>query len=165
LTLLGTLQADLEALLKAAFPTLDVQAFPDNPRAYKATHRVATLLIGYSGSRYSPALDIGQMVQERVTRWDISILAKSLNGEGGAVDLVEAVRVALSGKRAGGGEIRLREDRFRGRDASVWEYSVSLEIPVLAIPDTGEETAPVLTQIAAFDSQGDPAGSVPPLTP
>jgi hypothetical protein len=161
LTLLRTVQTDLETLLKAAFPTLAVQAFPDNPRAYKATHRVATLLIGYSGSRYFLATDIGQMVQERVTRWDISILAKSLNDEDGAVDLVERLRVALSGKRAGGGEIRLREDRFRGHDASVWEYSVSLEISVLAIPDIGEETAPGLTQVATFDREGDPAGQVP----
>lgn len=161
MTLLNGIQTDLQALLKAAFPSLDIQPFPDNPRAYKATHRVATLLIGYSGSRYSAALDIGQMVQERMTRWDISILARALNDENGAVDLVERVRVALSGKRAGGGEIRLREDRFRGHDASVWEYSVSLEIPVLAIPQGGEETAPGLTEITAVDGQGDPAGQVP----
>lgn len=160
MSLLQAIQDDILARLRAAYPALEVEPFPDRPENRKVFHPVATLLVGYSGSRDGAPLDLVAMAQARTCRFDINILARELGGDRGAVALVDGVRAALTGQRAAGGEIRIAGDRFHARNQAVWEYSVSLEIIVPMVPQLADVSYPTLSQIDLV-RDGTRQGGVP----
>lgn len=157
---IATVEADILQLLRAAFPVLEVEPFPDEPEKWVQRHRIASLLVGYVGSRYGSPEDVALMIQRREARFDITIKARAMNGPTGATSLVDQVRQALAGRTAGGGKLRPTADKFVGRIGATWEYAVGFAIPLMAIEDAEFTADPLLTRIDIIDALGQADGGV-----
>ena len=68
------------ARLKAAFPDLAVEYFPDKPAEYRLNHPKGALLVSYLGAKYDEPIDTSAIVQPAVVKFAITATLRQLNG-------------------------------------------------------------------------------------
>jgi hypothetical protein len=67
-------------------------------------------------------------------RFAVLLYVRSLRGEGGAYEVLEAIRRALQNRRfAGGGPARITADQLAGEEGGVWRWELEISVPVLAV--------------------------------
>ena len=85
------------ARLKAAFPDLAVEYFPDKPAEYRLNHPKGALLVSYLGAKYDEPIDTSAIVQPAVVKFAITATLRQLNGKDGAVAVLTRLRSTLIG--------------------------------------------------------------------
>jgi hypothetical protein len=147
--------------LKAGFPTLKVEPFPDRPEDYRFTHPTGALLVHYRGADFGESQAVGTVSLNRKMTFDVTVYAKSLRshrgtqGEGGALLILDALRPYLTGwkpKGATSGIVPERED-FLNRDASAWIYVARYSFRAPLVQKTEEQTAALLKRITSLSEQ------------
>jgi hypothetical protein len=115
---------------------LVLEPFPEDPDAYTMTHPKGAVLVVYKGSTYGQALATDAMVQTRAMGFELVILVRNLRKHQGAYGVIDALRQGLAGWQPpqAGRAARITRDEFRGREGSVWQWAVAVEIPALSIP-------------------------------
>ncbi len=87
------------AHLQAALPHYAIQLFPDNPAQYRFVHPLGAVLIGYQGSEFKELRDVDLIAQERSISLHFTVFGRGLNSDGAALDLLDALRLAIVGFR------------------------------------------------------------------
>jgi hypothetical protein len=140
--------------LKAKLPQFAVEFFPDKPRDYRLNHPRGALLVSYTGSRYGDLIDIAYVAQERTLVVTVTVVMRQLNGRGGAIDAVDAARLALLGWRPPDcQQLTAASETFLGETAGLWQYALNLRTETLAVEDTEVESGPELTQVEPEEAE------------
>jgi hypothetical protein len=129
-------------------PGLAVDFFPEKPAEYRLNHPQGALLVSYAGSRFGKVSDTGFVAQQREIRITVTVVMRQLNGKGGAVTAVDAVRAALFCWRPPDCQrLRLMTDRFLGEVAGLWQYVVDLSCDALIVQEAEGEDDPLISAI------------------
>jgi Gp37 protein. len=139
--------------LQVKLPWLAVEYFPEKAADYRLNHPRGALLVSYSGSRFEATRDAGFVSQPRGLRLTVTVLMRQLHGRGGAVDVVDGVRLALLGWRAPDcRKTHIASDKFLGEVAGIWQYAVDFTAQSVVVEDTEVDTEKPLTQVTYEES-------------
>jgi hypothetical protein len=120
--------------LRKQQPGLAIEFFPEKPSEYRLNHPRGALLVSYAGSRFGEVSDTGFVAQRREVRVTITVVMRQLNGKGGAVDAVDAVRATLFCWRPPDCQrLQLVDERFLGEAAGLWQYAVDFACEALIV--------------------------------
>jgi len=143
-TTLQIIDAVLERL-KAKLPHLAVEYFPDRPTEYRLNHPRGALLVSYLGSQFDTTVDVTYIAQPRTVKLSVTVVLRQLNGKGGAVDVVDAVRRALVGFRPPDcRKVWAVAEKFLGETAGIWQYAVDVASEAMLVEDSDINTEPPL---------------------
>lgn len=155
------------ARLKAKLPQLAAEYFPDNPDEYRLNHPKGALLVSYPGSTFDDTVDVGCVAQPRMVKLSVTVVMRQLNGRGGAVDMVDAVLLALVGWRPPDcRKANAKRDAFLNGKAGIWQYAVDLTAETMFVEDAEGDDGPLLTHITTDDdynrgeTRKEPDGSI-----
>lgn len=136
------------ARLKAKIPQLAVESFPDRPAEYRLNHPKGALLVSYLGSQFDATVDLTYITQPRTLKLSVTVILRQLNGKGGAVDVVDAVRLALVGFRPPDcRKLFAVSEKFLGETAGLWQYAVDVATKSMLVEDADINTEPSLTVV------------------
>ncbi len=136
------------ARLQARLPNLAVEYFPERPAEYRLNHAVGALLISYAGSRFDQTVDLTYVVQPRQLTLTVTVVLRQLNGRGGAVDVLDQVRTALTGFRPPDcKKVRMLAEKFLGQNDGLWQYALDAATEAMLVEDTEAEGGPPLSQV------------------
>ena len=147
------LEGAIKGLVESEFGgELPVSAFPDDLESYRMLGS-AEILLGYRGGPFEPPQH-GTKAQMRSVAFELVVMSRSMSGHGGAVAILDRLRLALQGRKLQGAvfPIRIVADRYLGRAAGQWWYSLEIlaaGIPAFAKP---EPESPPLRHITARDA-------------
>ncbi|MBB2778380.1 UNVERIFIED_ORG: hypothetical protein HNP28_003727 [Comamonas terrigena] len=134
--------------LQVKLPWLAVEYFPEKAADYRLNHPRGALLVSYSGSRYEATRDAGFVSQPRGLRLTVTVLMRQLHGRGGAVDVVDGVRLALLGWRAPDcRKAHIASDKFLGETAGIWQYAVEFTAQSMVVEDAALDAGAPLKAI------------------
>lgn len=120
------LESAILAVLREAFPELEVEPFPDRPEEYEFLHPVGSLLLQYDGGSISAPGTLGFTTQMRELNFSVLSLTRNLRDNGGCYDVLERVRHTLLGLKIEGCELMFSTDEsFVSEDEGVWIYRQS----------------------------------------
>lgn len=145
--LLNDLEAGIIARLTAMIPDLPVMPLPEFSHL---NHKVGTILTHYAGSSYSKPMSTDPVFQDRRTKWEIIVVMRALRGSTGTHAALDAVRLAMTGwQLAGCGKTIPVEEEFGGENGGIWQYTLTVEIPVVNLEQEEAETLPLLARLTA----------------
>lgn len=131
--------------LKVKLPQLAVEYFPDRPAEYRLNHPRGALLVSYLGSQFDTTVDVTYIAQPRTVKLSVTVILRQLNGKGGAVDVVDAVRQTLVGSRPPDcRKVWAVSEKFLGETAGLWQYAVDLASEAMLVEDADINTEPPL---------------------
>lgn len=171
-----TIETAVVNRLTAQISGIEIAHFPDQPEAYRMTHRIGAALVRYEGAEYGHLNDSAAVVQERRLKFEVTVMMRDLGwktgggasaGTPGAYATMEAVRAALTGFRVPGCEktYPLRE-RFvkRDKEGGTWIYAISFAMSTVAVEPSMPDGFPLLTLARAHEQGGITAANrVPAL--
>ena len=134
--------------LKVKIPQLAVEYFPDDPAKYRLNHPRGALLVSYPGAKFGETVDVTYIAQPRDTKLSVTVVMRQLNGKGGAIDMSDAVLLALVGWRppdclkVQGGLVK-----FLGETAGIWQYAVDVATESMLVEDADVNTEKPLTRV------------------
>jgi hypothetical protein len=144
----ATICQAIQARLKAQFPQLAVEYFPDEPEKYRLNHPKGALLISYIGAQYGPPKSAGAMVQEAMPVFAVTVTMRKLNGNDGAIDALDALRPKLQGFKVPGCKpFRLMADRFLGETSGLWQYALDFATETMMVPGDDDADPGTITLI------------------
>ena len=113
-----------------------VEPYPDGPGSYAMTHPRGAVLAVNKGSAYSPPETTSRAIQQRILTFELTVLVRNLRGHQGAYAVIDALACGLAGWKAPNAVFgaRLAKDGFISREASVWTWGLSVEIPAYLVP-------------------------------
>ena len=171
---IATIESALVAQLRSAITTIEVGHFPDDPEAYRLTHRIGAALVRYEGGKYGPLLDTAAVVQERRLEFAITLMMRDLGWSfGGAADgpspgayaMLEAVRGSLTGFVVPGCSktFPVRE-RFVKRDkqGGVWIYALVFALTTVSVETSTSDNFPLFIRGVAQEQGGLTVISIAP---
>ncbi len=136
------------ARLKVRLPQFAVEHFPDRPSEYRLNHPKGALLVSYLGSQFDTTVDVTYMAQPRTVKLSVTVVLRQLNGRGGAVDVVDAVRQVLVGFRPPDcRKLRAVSEKFLGETAGLWQYAVDVACEAMIVEDADVNTETPLTLV------------------
>jgi Gp37 protein len=169
-----TIETTVVSRLSAQITGIEIARFPDQPEAYRMTHRIGAALVRYEGAEYGKLIDSAAIVQERTLKFEVMVMMRDLGwslggtasgGTPGAYATIEAVRAALTGFRVQGCEktYPLRE-RFLKRDkqGGVWIYTITFAMRTIAVEPSTPNDYPLLTRARAQEQGNITAIGVAP---
>jgi len=152
--------------LNAEISGIEIAHFPDQPEAYRMTHRIGAALVRYEGAEYGKLIDSAAIVQERRLKFEVTVMMRDLGwnfggeasgGTPGAYATIESVRAALTGFRVPGCEktYPVRE-RFLKRDkqGGTWIYAITFAMCTVAVEPSTPDSYPLLTLARAQEQGG-----------
>ena len=156
------------ARLKAAFPDLAVEYFPDKPAEYRLNHPKGALLVSYLGAKYFDPIDTSAIVQPAVVKFAITATLRQLNGKDGAVAVLTRLRSALIGYKPPNCRRKVWAvgEQFLGESAGIWQYALDVATEAIVVEDEDVDTGPLLTHITTADTYNrgetrkEPDGSI-----
>lgn len=142
------IETAIVARLAAALDGVRVEAFPDNPDAYKLQHARGAVLVGYGRSDYGRPKALDMVAQDRRLEFDVTVLMRNLREHGGAYGALDAVRIALTGFRpAGADKLHPVRERFLAVRDGVWRYAATFATSMPALETAAAEQGPLLRQV------------------
>ena len=134
--------------LKVKLPQLVAEYFPDRPAEYRLNHPKGALLVSYLGSQFGPTVDVTYIAQPRTVKLSVTVILRQLNGKGGAVDVVDAVRRALVGFRPPDcRKVWAVSEKFLGETAGLWQYAVDVATEAVLVEDADVNTETPLIDV------------------
>lgn len=127
----------LVARLKCLFPTLAVEAFPDEPKNYNLLHPVGTILVIYRTDHFGAREGLGAVVQQRTLTFEVVFMARHLRRHQGAYPLIDKALQGLLGWRAPGcGRTYAAGGGFQHQGDGIWQYSQRFSMETTAMENT-----------------------------
>jgi hypothetical protein len=165
---IATIEAAIVAQLKAAVGNIvEVTHFPDRPEAYEMRHRIGVAMVIYMGGDYGKLLDIGNVAQERTMEFAVGIRIRDLGWafggppsgtSPGAYQVLEGIRVALTGFQPNTGCTKMRpvRERFidRDRHGGVWVYEMIFATRTVAVENYEPPSFPLFIHGTAQEEGG-----------
>ena len=141
------------ARLKAAFPDLAVEYFPDKPAEYRLNHPKGALLVSYLGAKYDEPIDTSAVVQPAVIKFAITATLRQLNGKEGAVAVLTRLRSALIGYKPPNCRRKVWAigEQFLGESAGIWQYALDVATEAIVVEDDDVDGGPLLIHITTED--------------
>lgn len=134
--------------LRAKLPALAVEYFPEQPADYRLNHPRGALLVSYAGSQFGDTVDTAVIAQPRTVKLSVTVVLRQLNGRGGAVDVLDLVRLVLVGFRPPDcRKTRVVSEKFLGESAGLWQYAVDFSAEAMQVEDAEGATEPLLTEV------------------
>lgn len=126
---------DVLALLKGAFPDLEVEYFPESAMGYRLNHPKGALLLGYANSKFGKPLDLGAVLQQRDMTLRITVIYRQLNGREGAIALLDKLRETLIGYQPIHCRRRLyaANEPFVGNINNLWQYALDVATETMQV--------------------------------
>ena len=132
--------------LQAALPAYAVELFPDNPSAYRFIHPKGAVLIGYQGSKFTRIEGLGGIAQQRDITLHLTVFARGLNHSGAALDLLDALRLAVTGYAPPHClPCHLLSEAFLGEDGGTWQYELLAHTETQQVERCGISAKPALS--------------------
>lgn len=121
--------------LKVKIPTLQVEFFPEKPEEFRLNHPRGALLINYGGSEFAEPRELSVVMQPRKFRFSVTVLLRQLHGRGGAVEVLDEVRLALSGFRPPDcrRKVYAITEQFVTETAGIWQYAVDFATETMLV--------------------------------
>lgn len=152
--------------LTGALPKLHVAAFPDRPDTFKMHHPAGAVLVAYGREVYGKPRDLSLVVQERRIEWDISILTRNLRTHVGAYDVLDAVRMVLTGWRTEGcSKLMPVKAEFIDQNQGVWTHILTMTHTIPTVECHEEEDLPPLKRVNTADDYGTTEAPRPDCAP
>ena len=124
--------------LQTALPAYAVELFPDNPAAYRFIHPKGAVLVGYQGSRFTRIEGLGSIAQQRDITLHLTVFARGLNHDGAALDLLDALRLAVTGYTPPDClPCHLVSEAFLGEDGGAWQYELLVQTETQQVEQCG----------------------------
>lgn len=142
------------ARLEKQVPKMAVESFPERPSEYRLNHPRGALLVSYAGGRFGAPDDVGIVVQSRTITLSITVVMRQLNGNGGAVDVLDQVRHALTGFKPPNCRRKMWavSEKFLGESAGLWQYALDMNTEGVLVEDSDGDQGPRLTHTTTQDS-------------
>lgn len=143
------------ARLSAEIPGYEVRSFPEKPAEFRLTHPKGAVLAAYSKGTFGRSQSTDDTTrQQRRMEFDLFMVVKNLREHGGAYELLDAVRLALTGwgRDLLGGAFFPVSEGFQDAGNGVWTYRLTMAviIPAQALETDltrAEADAPTASQI------------------
>lgn len=155
--LISDLENEIVARLNDKIKTIPTEPYPEKPETFTLKHKTGTVLVHYAGSNYGKLLSTDPIVQERRTSWGLIVVMRNLRrgNDGaalGAYAALDAVRIAITGWKPSGGKKAIPvKDGFEDENGGIWQYALTVEIPVMAVEVADDEVLPLLKRLTALD--------------
>lgn len=134
--------------IKVKIPQLAVEFFPDRPAEYRLNHPKGALLVSYPGSHFDETVDVTYIAQPRDVKLSVTVVLRQLNGKGGAIDMADAVLLALVGWRPPDcRKVRAVAVKFLGETAGLWQYAVDVATESMLVEDADVNTETPLNRV------------------
>jgi hypothetical protein len=142
--------------LKAAFPDLAVEYFPDKPDEYRLNHPKGALLISYLGAKYQAPVDTTVVVQDATVKFSVTAQLRQLNGGDGAVAILTRLRLALLGFKPPDcrRKVWAVAEHFLGEKAGIWQYALDVATEAVAVEDFDTVDGPPMVHITTVGGMG-----------
>lgn len=140
----------------AAFPDLEVQAFPDRPQQWNFIHELGSILVRFHGGKFSRPMDTSEaVVQKRTPGFVFTIYTRNLHDHLGAYDILETLRQAITGfKMPGCMALYPLDEQFQAQHEGVWVYEAVYAAETWSVSNLPvEEVGPAM---AGFSLQQAP---------
>lgn len=122
--------------LKADFPEVLVEGFPDKPSEFILLHSIGALLVHYQGSNYSNSQSLGYIVQDNKKEFSITIVTRNLRANQGAYEYLDKVKAALSGFQVDEcTKLMPTKDFFISENGGIWQYGINFTLNTTNIQD------------------------------
>ncbi|KGF30492.1 Gp37 family protein [Oligella urethralis] len=135
--------------LRKSIANMAVELFPEKPDEYRLNHPNGAILVSYRSSKFEETNDITYVVQPRRVVFTVSVLRRQLNGNTGILDVLDAVRLALTGFK--GPNCRRKfyvlQEIYLGETAGIWQYSIDFATEMMQVEEAEEIKLPVLTVV------------------
>ncbi|SUA58104.1 Gp37 family protein [Oligella urethralis] len=135
--------------LRKSIANMAVELFPEKPDEYRLNHPNGAILVSYRSSKFEETNDITYVVQPRRVVFTVSVLRRQLNGNTGILDVLDAVRLALTGFK--GPNCRRKfyvlQEIYLGETAGIWQYSIDFATELMQVEEAEEIKLPVLTVV------------------
>ena len=152
------LEAEILARLSAsltiegqAYPKVDVQAWPDNPKNFTMRHPLGTVLAIYKGTKYAKDSSTNDIAE-----YELSVMSRTLRDANptdtvtqtlgvGVYALIDTVVSTLHGWKPdlATGKLLVTSDGFDNYLEGVWTYSIRTTVPMF--PRILFDPAPLIT--------------------
>ena len=111
--------------LAAELPAYTVELFPDDPAGYRFMAPLGAVLVGYQGSKFARPDGLGLIGQQRDVTLALTVFGRGLNHDGAALDLLDALRLAITGYRPPDCEpCHLISEQFLAEEGGAWQYQL-----------------------------------------
>ena len=142
--------------LRAAFPDMAVEYFPDKPDEYRLNHPKGALLVSYLGAKYSEPVDTTVVVQDATIKFTVTVMLRQLNGNDGAIAVLTRVRLALLGFKPPDcrRKVWAVAENFLGDTAGIWQYAFDVATEAVAVEDYDAADGPPLIHITVSGDKG-----------
>lgn len=138
--------------LRRRIPQLQVEYFPEQPDDYRLNHAVGALLVSYVGSRFQGSIDSWHVAQPQQFRLTVTVVMRQLNGKGGALDALDALRASLVGFSPPDCQSLVAvQESFLGQVKGLWQYALDLQADCMLVEVGEDESAPLLTEVSYED--------------
>ncbi|MFN8682779.1 Gp37 family protein [Paracoccus sp. P2] len=162
--MIGEIEKAIVERLAGRLTGVKVEAFPDKPDTYTMHHPKGVVLVAFGRATYSAPKTIDLVVQERRIEWDITLLMRNLRDHAGAYDVLDAVRLVLTGWRtSGAGKLMPVREEFLDQKQGVWTYVLTMAHTIPAVECAEEEDLPLLKRVNTTDDYG--TTQAPPADP
>lgn len=137
------------ARLKIKLPHLAVEYFPEKPADYRLNHARGALLLSYAGSQFAETVDVRYVCQPQTLKLSITVIVRQLNGRGGAVDVLDALRLSIIGYKPPNcrRKIWALSEKFLGENAGLWQYALDIATETMLMEDSDLDTEVSLRKI------------------
>lgn len=129
--------------LQTALPDYAVDLFPDNPSQYRFIHPKGAVLVGYQGSKFTAIEGLGMIAQQRNLTLALTILGRGVHHDGAALDLLDAVRLAMVGFTPPNClPCHLISEQFLSEEGGRWQYELLLQTETQQVQQCADEQLP-----------------------
>lgn len=120
--------------LKEEIPEVLIRPFPDKPSEFILLHPLGAILIHYQGANYSTTQSLGFVNQIKTAEFSITIVTRNLRSNEGAYELLDTVRLALTGYEIEGcSELTPIKENFISETKGIWQYAINFSLSVPSI--------------------------------
>ncbi len=123
---------EIKQVLKEALPKYEVLDYPENPESFQSLHPIGSILIRYDGSSYSSNETKNKLSQNMTSKYELSIITKSLNSSTGSYVALETIKQAIFGYQPSiGTPFKISQDGFGIKEGECWFYFLNIETEII----------------------------------
>lgn len=142
--------------LAAELPAYTVELFPDDPAGYRFMAPLGAVLVGYQGSKFARLDSLGLIGQQRDVTLALTVFGRGLNHDGAALDLLDALRLAITGYRPPDCEpCHLISEQFLAEEGGAWQYQLIAQTETQQVERRPADTRPKVSSLH-LRQQGQP---------
>jgi len=132
---IAQVEAAVLGRLQERIDTVAVDAYPDRPETYQLKHASGAVLVRYAGSRFGEPEPTDVVAQTQTITIEAVTMVRNLHKLGdhaGLLDLLHAVRAALTGYRIpSASAIWPVQEAYEGYADGVWQYVTTFALGTL----------------------------------